>query len=393
MTYENNNTKSSKPKKSKKVVDINIHKYDFNEYEKEKIPFTLICDTVIDGCTNYTAGWIWMYLLRRPADWVPCKWEIMKHFNISEPTYKRHMQYLKSCGLVELRQSRNDDGTLGNIRIIVLSGAKFNPAGDTYQGIIFDVSNDPVDNSSNENDDDRGIKNDPPVDPAPEAASNRGIKNDPTDSNRWIKKPVTGEMNPHTKERSSSTKEISHTNAREEFFLEKTLYSDSEQQRKAIAFRDMCLVDEKAIKLHAELKSDKTFVETLDECISHYATQQVPQLVSPQRLQSWIKREARFAKTESFKQLKYPTKDERAANEQKIRERELKAQEDKRREISASKSFKSLVGQFQKANSFAEAQKQDEEEMKRLGLTASEYHAHKLKKIREAETLIHENTE
>lgn len=170
------------------------------------------------------------------------------------------------------------------------------------------------------------------------------------------------------------------------FSLEKTLYLDSEQQRKAIAFREMCLRDAKARGKHSVLNTDKTFEEVLDECISHYASQQVPQLVSPQRLQSWINREARFAKTESFNKQKYPSPEERAANEQKIRERELKAQEEKRREINAAKSFKSMGGvlaSMQTRIGFSEAMKQREEEMKRLGMNANEYDAHVLSMARD----------
>lgn len=43
------------------------------------------------------------------------------------------------------------------------------------------------------------------------------------------------------------------------------------------------------------------------------------------------------------RQNKYPTPDERAANEQKIRQRELEAQQRKKEEIEASKQFKKIV--------------------------------------------------
>lgn len=382
MTYSNDNTKhknTSKPKKEKKVVDINIHKFNPKEFEKESTPYTLICNKVIQECTNPVAGFIWVYLQSRPITWLPCRWEIMKRFNISEPTYKRHMQYLKSCGLIECHQPRCEDGTVGVTRLVVLNGSRFNSKGDSYKGIIFDVTESPVDNFY---DDDRGIKNDPPVNPAPEAASDRGIKNDPAVANRWIKKPVTGEMNPHINTRSSSTKKISHTQGNEvdEFVLEKTLYLDSEQQRKAIAFRGMCIKDEKAKSKHQSLKTDKTYTEMLDECISHYATQLEPQLVSPQRFQSWIARESQFERKAEFNKPTFQTKDERAANELKIRERELKAQEEKRREIEASRDS---MNNLKSSMGFAEAQKKVEEEMKRLGMSQREYSAYILKKAKE----------
>lgn len=166
------------------------------------------------------------------------------------------------------------------------------------------------------------------------------------------------------------------------FFLETSLYLDSEQQRKAIVLRQLCLKHTKAINKHASLNSDKTYTEVIDECVAHYATQPIPQLVSPQRLESWINKETVYKKEQEISKLKYPTKEEHAANELKIRERELKAQEDKRIEKEAAKGFNETLSNLQRTMGFAAAKKKDEEEMTRLGLSANDYYSQIFKKVR-----------
>lgn len=92
--------------------------------------------------------------------------------------------------------------------------------------------------------------------------------------------------------------------------LEKNLYIESEQQRKACLLRQQCINNAKCMEkydaLPKEIKSDKSFIDILDECVTHYATQQKPQLVSPQRLVSWINREIKHSQQElvSTTQLK-----------------------------------------------------------------------------------------
>ena len=71
----------------------------------------------------------------------------------------------------------------------------------------------------------------------------------------------------------------------------------------------------------------------------------------------------------------YPDKEERIANDIKIRERELKAQEEKRREIDASHNFKNISSQVRTRFDLNEERKRQEAERMSMGLTALEYHA------------------
>lgn len=86
----------------------------------------------------------------------------------------------------------------------------------------------------------------------------------------------------------------------ENFPLEQNLYTESEQQKKACHFRKECLINQKCLDKYEELPSlvrkDKSFEEVLDECVSYYGTQSKPQLVSPQRLLTWINREINYHK-------------------------------------------------------------------------------------------------
>lgn len=104
---------------------ININKLNPQKFEKEKTPYTLIANKVIENCSNHTAGFIWLYLQSRIETWVPNKFEIMKRFKICERTYKKHMSYLVKSGLIQYQQYRKEDGTLGPISIVVLNGSNF----------------------------------------------------------------------------------------------------------------------------------------------------------------------------------------------------------------------------------------------------------------------------
>lgn len=79
--------------------------------------------------------------------------------------------------------------------------------------------------------------------------------------------------------------------------------------------------------------------------------------------------------------VRFTSKDERAANELKIRERELKAQEEKRREIDDAHNFKKIHSIVSSRPDLTELQTKHEEERKKLGLTALQYHKVILNKL------------
>lgn len=107
---------------------IHIEKYDFDAFEKEQKPFTMIRTHVIQKVTIKHAQefLLWVYLESLPETWKPNKSHLTNHFNISDRTYERYMSWLNSVGLIEYRQTRSNGGTFGKGRLLVLNGSKFN---------------------------------------------------------------------------------------------------------------------------------------------------------------------------------------------------------------------------------------------------------------------------
>lgn len=81
----------------------------------------------------------------------------------------------------------------------------------------------------------------------------------------------------------------------DEHELEKVMYDDPGQCRKAIFFKKECLNDKKCFELYQRLpksfRDDKSFDDVRKECVSHYGSKTTPLLVCAQRFLTWIKRE------------------------------------------------------------------------------------------------------
>jgi hypothetical protein len=103
---------------------------------------------------------------------------------------------------------------------------------------------------------------------------------------------------PTTNKRIKEIKDINnHTHS-----VECDLFLEAESQRKALMLRAKTVKHEKCHELYEQLpqevKDDKSFEDIHDECVTHYATQTEPQMVSPQRLMSWIKRDIKYHATQ-----------------------------------------------------------------------------------------------
>jgi len=111
------------------VAHNNIEKYDFDSFEKEQLPFTMIPNQVIQKTPHefIKPVFLWVYLQSLPKDWTINKNQIMNHFGISERTYQRWMSWLNASSLIEYRQNRNKDGSFGEWKLVVLNGTKFSP--------------------------------------------------------------------------------------------------------------------------------------------------------------------------------------------------------------------------------------------------------------------------
>lgn len=355
---------------------ISIQKFQpkqISEFTKEKMPYTQICNLVLEKCTNTLAGFIWMYLQMKPSTWLPCKWEIMKRFDISEATYKRQMRYLSATGLVEYHQDRNEDGKMGCTRIVVLNGSKFNPNGSDYNGVIFETARDTANYDPHFRKHLRGIKNDTAVEPAEIKGSNRGIKNDTADRNRnrnrRIKKPHSGEMTPHINTRSSSLekkeKDLSPSPVGEDYLIAFEKFYSVYPRKKD---------KQDAIKWFKKNKPSPEFVEMLIEDLNkrlatEWSGKEQQYLPYPATYLNGKRWEDEIETAAPVKP-KYPTPDERAAVQQKIIEREAKAEAQKKKEIQASKGG---VAKLTQKVDFGAMMANYLEDVKRQGITHAEY--------------------
>ncbi len=118
----------------------NIQKLDFHTIEKESIPYTVLNTFVIQNIHNHFAGFIWIYLQSLPRTWKVNKFHIMKHFDISERTYQRHMSFLAKSNLISYEIPRHENGTLGHVTLKVLNGTKFNQITHTDKNDIVDTT-------------------------------------------------------------------------------------------------------------------------------------------------------------------------------------------------------------------------------------------------------------
>ncbi len=367
----------SDEKKKEKV--INIQKFQpkqISEFSKEPMPYTQICNTVINHCQNPVAGFIWIYLQSKPETWRPCKWEIMKRFDISEPTYKRHMRYLSATGLVEHHQDRNEDGTVGCSRIVVLNGSRFNPNGVEYKGVVFDTVRDTDNYDPTYRNPIRGIKNDTAVDPAPEAGSDRGIKNDTAVINRGIKKPPTGEMTPHINKRLTTIEKkdlnLPSTDVEDYMVSFERFYSAYPRKKGR----------QDAIKWFKRMKPNAEFVSMLIADVNKRTatewsgkdSQYLPYPATYLNGKRWEDAIESPSTSKSSYDIKYPSKEERAAENERILARERASEQAKREEIADSENYKNIVTQMTSRFDFQEQMKIQEADRISQGLTHKEYH-------------------
>lgn len=111
------------------VKQIHIEKYDIGAFEKEQKPYAMILTDVIQNAPadRIEEVFMWIYLETLPTTWKPCKQHLMQRFNISERTYERRMSWLNTCGLLEYRQTRENNGSFGKGTLVILNGTRFNP--------------------------------------------------------------------------------------------------------------------------------------------------------------------------------------------------------------------------------------------------------------------------
>jgi hypothetical protein len=102
-----------------------IEKLDFGKVISEKIPYTLVLNSVIQNIKNLEALAVWIYLYSKPTDWKVIKSNLKNEYHIGNKKIKDIFSYLNRCKLIKYTQARCEKGTLAPIDILVLNGEKF----------------------------------------------------------------------------------------------------------------------------------------------------------------------------------------------------------------------------------------------------------------------------
>lgn len=150
-----------------------VEKLDAYKAVKEEMPYTSLCNNVLQNFKDPIALAIWSYLQSLPPDWIVIKSQIRDHFGIGEKKCKSSFSLLNKCKLIMYDYERNKDGTLGKHIIIVKNGSEF---------LASFLDNDPI----------------------PEPVSTTGSKTDPVVqpqgqlSTRWINHPCGKEGTTNT---------------------------------------------------------------------------------------------------------------------------------------------------------------------------------------------------
>ena len=91
----------------------------------QSIPYTMVCNKVIQNIDNMEAFAVWVYLLSLPKDWEVVKQHVKNHFNMGNKKLKSIFAYLVSHNLIKSIQSRDENGRMGKSEIQVLNGTEF----------------------------------------------------------------------------------------------------------------------------------------------------------------------------------------------------------------------------------------------------------------------------
>ena len=224
--------------------------------------FTTIINKTIESIQDPAALGIYLYLASKPDDWQISETNLKNRFKKGTDFIRQRMAELKKIGLLQSVAYKNEKGQVTR-----------------WETVLY---NEPQ-----------------PIKKEASEGKNHNVENPASGKPTIVEKPPT------TNKGFKQKKDINnHTHS-----VECDLFLESEQQRKALMLRAKTENNEKCLELYEQLphevKEDKTFSDIHDECVTHYATQPEPQMVSPQRLMSWIKREIKYHASQPTKPASY----------------------------------------------------------------------------------------
>lgn len=91
----------------------------------ESVPYTMVCNKVIQNIDNMEAFTVWVYLLSLPKDWNIVKQHVKNHFKIGDQKLKKIFAYLAAHNLIETIRHRDESGRITKFELRILNGTNF----------------------------------------------------------------------------------------------------------------------------------------------------------------------------------------------------------------------------------------------------------------------------
>ena len=104
---------------------MSIEKLDFDKVKNEKLPFTIILNSIIQGIKDPEAFMVWTYLYSHSGNWDVIKTHLKTKYRFGDTKLKKIFSYLNRSKLVRYDKKRNNKGEMSEWNIIVLSGYNF----------------------------------------------------------------------------------------------------------------------------------------------------------------------------------------------------------------------------------------------------------------------------
>ncbi len=96
-----------------------------SKIEREKVPYTQICNKVICNIKDGDAFLVWCYLQSKTEDWKVIKQDIKNNYGFGDEKLKHIFSYLRRANLIKYVQVNCANGKFARVDIRVLSGVKF----------------------------------------------------------------------------------------------------------------------------------------------------------------------------------------------------------------------------------------------------------------------------
>jgi hypothetical protein len=104
---------------------MSVEKLDTVKLIKEKIPFTIHSNYVLQNIRDPLPLAIWCYLTSLPDDWEVHRNQLMDHFNIGRDKLGAALKFLNDNKLIEYIQVKLEDGKFSISHIVVKNGKDF----------------------------------------------------------------------------------------------------------------------------------------------------------------------------------------------------------------------------------------------------------------------------